>query len=128
MALFHALVVVFVCAKLSVQEVMLFRNSENYKIGKMLRLRDVRLNVKAFVVGEFADDMKCVASCVKTDDCYSVNVKQQASGVGCELLNRTLYHYPKNLTRDTSSHHWFAQVYSLLLQILAQFFSRNNAL
>ena len=132
MALLHALVQVVVMlmyTKFTLQEVMLFRASKNLKIGKMLHLHDVRLNITAFAIEEFPNEMKCVASCVTTDKCYCVNVKEQANGVRCELLNRTIYHYPKYLTRDASSSHWFAEVQFVFLyhSLFTAFFASSSS-
>ncbi len=111
MASFYAvLAVMLVCAKVTSEQVGIYRVAKNVKIGKLLHLHGYRLNVAPLATDEFQNEMQCLTSCVKSDECFCVNVKKVANGVLCELLNRTMYQYPKNLTRDESSSYWFAQV------------------
>lgn len=111
MALLYAFVFLFLNFKSTFQEVMIHRQEKNLKIGSLLHLRGHRLDVVPLATLELQNYMKCLTFCVKTDDCYSVNIKKQANEmVLCELLQRTKYQFPKNLTRDDSSSHWYAMV------------------
>jgi hypothetical protein len=85
--------------------------ANNLKIWNMFRLRGHKLAVSPLATMELPDEIQCVSSCIRSNDCYCVNTRKQANeNVMCELLNRTMYRYPHNLTKDSSSSHWFLKV------------------
>jgi hypothetical protein len=81
------------------------------KIWDMFRLRGHKLAVSPLATVELPDEMECLSSCIRSNECYCVNTRKRANeNVMCELLNRTMYDYPHNLTKDDSSSHWYAKV------------------
>ena len=110
MELSYVFTILFVHAKITLQQVALNRKQTDFKVGNFLHLHDHRLNIASFATDEFQDEAKCVLSCLKSDECFSINVKKQSNGVLCDLLNLTMYQYPKNLTREESSSYYFPKV------------------
>ena len=103
-------VIVLVCIKVTLQQVGIYRNLQNVKIANLFHLHGYRLNVTPLATEKFQNEMRCLTSCVKTNECFGLNIKKQLYDVLCELLRFTMYQYPMNLTRDESSSHWFAKV------------------
>ena len=90
-------------------------NPGKLKIVNLYRLRVYKLYLSPLTSLEVPDEMKCLASCVRSNDCYCVNTRKQANeNVICELLNRTIHHYRENLTQDEISSHWYAMVNTLI--------------
>ena len=81
------------------------------KLKNFLHLHKHRLAVKPLASFEVAKEMKCTASCTKSEECFSFNVKRlTANSFLCELLNTSKYIDAENLTRDNSFSHYYLQV------------------
>jgi hypothetical protein len=81
------------------------------KIKNFLHLHKHRLDVKPLASFEVAKEMKCTASCTKSEECFSFNVKRlTANSFLCELLNTSKYIDAENLTQDNSFSHYYLQV------------------
>ncbi len=112
-----SLAVLFLNIKITLQQQSFYSGLKDVKIANLFRLRGYRLSVSPLASLEFPDEIKCLTSCVKTDGCYIVNTKKETlnENVMCELLNRTRYHYPENLTSDGISSHWYTKVTTIIL-------------
>jgi hypothetical protein len=96
---------------ISLQQAAFSPGVDNLKILNMFRLRGHKLAVTPLATMELPDEMNCLSSCIRSNECHCVNTRKQANeNVMCELLNRTMYRYPHNLTKDDSSSHWFTKV------------------
>ena len=81
------------------------------KLKNFNHLHGHRLKVLPQAILEVDKEMKCAASCMRNNDCFSFNVKKLSSTLFlCELLNTSKFLEYKNLTRDDSFVHWFLQV------------------
>ena len=109
---FHAVLVIFLNVKVTLQKVALHPGAKNVKIANFFRIRGYRLAVSPFGSLELPDELKCLTACVKSDECYCVNTKKHENEtVMCELLNHNMYHYPEKLTKvNKGSSHWYTKV------------------
>ena len=88
--------------------------------GKMglknfFHLHKYRLKVPAFASFETAKEMQCTVSCLKSEECFSLNVKKlTANSFLCELLNTSKHLHAENLTRDESFSHYYSPVPNFL--------------
>ena len=104
---FYAVLVIFLNVKVTFQQATLHPGTKNVKIANHFRIRHYRLTVSPLVSLELPDELKCLTTCVKSDECYCVNTKKQENkNVMCELLNHTMYQYPEKLTKSEGSSHW----------------------
>ena len=88
------------------------------KLKNFFHLHRHRLKVHPFASFEVGKEMKCTASCLISEECFSFNVKKlTANNFLCELLNTSKYIHRENLTNDESFSHYFLQVpnYSVVL-------------
>ena len=110
--------IVFVLnVRVTLQQSSLHPGEKSLKIVNLYRLRGYKLSLSPLASLEVPDEMKCLASCVGSNDCYCVNTRKQANeNVMCELLNRTMHHYRNNLTQDEISSHWYSKVNTLNTQ------------
>ncbi|CAB4004291.1 Hypothetical predicted protein, partial [Paramuricea clavata] len=107
---FYAVLVIFLNVKVTFQQATFHPGAKNVKIANLFRIRHHRLAVSPLVSLELPDELKCLTTCVKSDECYCVNTKKQENeNVMCELLNRTMYQYPEKLTKSERSSHWYTK-------------------
>jgi hypothetical protein len=81
------------------------------KLKNFYHLHGHRLKVSPQATLEVAKDVKCTASCMRNEDCFSFNVKKISSNLFlCELLNTSKFLDSENLMRDENFVHWYLQV------------------
>ena len=108
---FYVALVIFFSIKVTFQQTTFHSGAKNVKIANLFRIRRYRLAILPLVSFELPDELKCLTTCVKSNECYCVNTRKlENENVMCELLNRTMYQYPEKLTKSEGSSHWYTKV------------------
>ena len=111
------LLLIALCANFIKSEFSLTLKSERgtMKLKNFQHLHGHRLKVQPLTTVEVDKEMKCTTSCMRSEKCFSFNVKK-VSPVSflCELLSTSKFLDFKNLTREENFVHWYVKVSVIL--------------
>lgn len=111
------------------QQLSLQRDDRRLKLGNFRHLHGHRLNDQPRDTVELENEVQCISTCLRKQDCFSFNMKRtENSKFLCEFLNTSKYSNPTNLTRNDNYVHWYLQVnYAVKLIFIYNFRVLHNS-